>query len=431
MSGRRARRLRHTAALIALMVALAPTGCQLRSEPETITRLTWWVTYAEDSEAYAALEAIAQGYAASRENVEVELVAVPWESVAPRLVGTSQLALAQEANEGPDLWGPVPCQWAGAYARDSQSLPLATEQIEGTWLYADVALEACQVEGQLYGLPVLMDALALIYNPSLAPDPPSTFSELIALGETLGKGDPQRWALALPLLSEYHIYPFLDGYDGFLLRCEGGACDAAEIGLNSEGAVRGIQFLSDLYVRHGLFPEDMADRAVMHERALSLFLDGDAATMIEGAWVLPQLEDAGIDYRVAPLPALPETEDAPRSLTTAQALYLSAASVEQEQTLDLVAYVAGKERLAALQQALGTLPVRRDVLTEPALRGNAVVSTWYGIANRGVPLPNMPELDLMWYPWSLALEEAIPGLTPPQDALDTAVGQIRTYLGAE
>jgi maltose-binding protein MalE len=72
--------------------------------------------------------------------------------------------------------------------------------------------------------------------------------------------------------------------------------------------------------------------------------------------------------------------------------------------------------------------VRRDILRHPALSGDRDLRVWYECAVNGVLLPQVPELGYVWAPWARALDEAIPGLKPAQEALDQAVEQIRAYM---
>jgi arabinogalactan oligomer/maltooligosaccharide transport system substrate-binding protein len=408
---------------LVLLAALLSSACQWGAEPDPTLTLTWWITASEDDEAYAAFEAIAQAYAEQTEGVEVELVPVPWDGIAPRGIGLSQLDQAMESETGPDLWGPVPCKWTGSFVEKGQLAALDAAQLPAQIFYASVALQACTVDSKLYGLPVLMDSLALIYNRQLVPEPPASFAELVSLAKQLAGGESKKWVLALPLLSQYHIYPLLDGYGGYIFGQRDGAWDLRDIGLHSEGAVRGIRYLSNLYTREDLFPDALADRAVMYTQPIELFAAGQAATLIEGAWVLPQLEAGEIDYGVAPIPLLPGSEETPRSLTLVQAIYVNATSQHSQETLDLISYLAGEESTVSLQRALGTIPVRRDLLRAAALRSDSALRTWYELASAGVPLPNAPELDALWLPWGQALEVAIPGLTPADEALQAAVEQ--------
>lgn len=416
--------------LIALGAVLTafPAGCRLGSEPDSTIRLAWWITYAEESAEYAAFETIAQAYGEQTDNIVVDLVSVPWDDIAPRGVGATKLTMAQESGVGPDLWGPVPHSWTGSFALAEQALPLEAAHIPDRDQYVSTALAACRYEGQQYGLPVLMDALALIHNRELVPKPPNTFAELLTVAKELTDAEEDRWGLVFPLLSQYHVYPFIDGYGGYTLGCDAEGCDLADIGLDSEGAVRGTQLLSELYVSEGLFPQELTDRSVMDDHARRLFAEGRAAMLIDGPWALPEIREGGVDYGVASIPSLPDTDRVPRSLTLVDAMYVSAHSAHPQEALALLGHIASIESVTTLQRALGKAPVRRDILYTEAYRNDREVRAWRNEASRGVPLPNVPELGYVWLPWAQALDEAIPGYTPAQEALDRAVEQIKGYI---
>jgi arabinogalactan oligomer/maltooligosaccharide transport system substrate-binding protein len=322
----------------------------------------------------------------------------------------------------------VPHNWTGSLAAKGQALALEADQVQDAGQYMQAALQACQVDGQQYALPVLIDSVALIYNKALVPTLPASFEGLVSLAQELTDAQNDRWGLVLPLLSPYHVYPFIDGYGGYVFRCEGSACNLSDVGLNSEGAVRAVEYLSSLYRTKKLFPESLADRDVMEQEALRLFSEGKAAMLIDGSWALPEIRAHGIDYGVAPIPTLPGAQGPPRPFTVVQAVFASANTAHPGEAVDLLNYVAGPESALALYGALGKTPVRRDVLRSPDLRGDRTVQGWEEQVTIGVPLPGIAELDYVWTPWGRALDEAIPGLTPAQEALDRAVEEIKGTL---
>jgi maltose-binding protein MalE len=386
------------------------------------------VTYAPESTEYAAFEAIAEAFVGQREDLVVNVVPVPWDDIAPFGARITQLALAQQEGQGPDVWGPVPHNWTTSFASSGLARALETAQIDELSQYPDLALRACQVKGQQFGLPVLMDSVALIYNLEQVSEPPESFDALLSLARDLTDPERDRWGLAMPLLSQYHTYPFVDGYGGYLFACDAEECDVGDLGLNSEGAVRGIQYLSDMYVQGGLFPESLADRAVMHRYALQLFTEGRAAMLIDGPWVLHEVRSSEVAYGVALIPILPDATHAPRPLTVVQAVYASSSSAYPDETLALLNHIVGVDSAIAMQQVLLRTPVRRDVLRREPLRGDQEVRAWYDQALMGTLLPSVPELGYVWTPWGQALDRAIPGLMPVQDALDQAAEQIEGYL---
>jgi maltose-binding protein MalE len=457
-----ARLARQARTLFVIGLALAVSGCltgappipigpipmsrewRLRREPEQATHLTWWVTYASDSAEYLAFQTLAETYTEHTSTV-IDLVSVPWDDIAPR-GAASRLALALEAGRGPDLWGPVPSTWIGPYAAEGQVSALEPGQVKDIGQYAEIALLASRWAGKQYALPVLMDSIVLIYNRAMVPDPPKSFEELLEIAQVLTDTDAEaeRWGLALPLLSQYHVYPFMDGYGGYIFNCvtsvaEGQQCDPGDIGLNNAGSVRGIELLADLNLGHSEIaatrkrlgtplPEALSDRAVMHDSAVRLFAEGKAGMLLDGSWVLPQIEAAGIEYGVSAIPDLPEGIRSPRPLTLIDVLAASAGSAHPGEVIDFMNELAGPEAIVPMREALGKTPVRRDILRHPAFREERDLRVWYDCAANGVLLPQVPELGYVWAPWARALDEAIPGLKPAQEALDQAVEQIQGYM---
>jgi maltose-binding protein MalE len=418
--------------LLVLLLTGALASC-LGREPETVIRLTWWITYATDSDEYSAFEAIAAAFTEQTGTV-VELVSVPWDDIAPR--GTSsRLSLLFDEGDGPDLWGPVPHTWLEPYVSRDQALVLTPEQMRNYSQYDALALHASRLGGDQYALPLLMDSVALIYNRTLVPKPPTTFESLLEIAHEHTDPDSGRWGLVLPLLSPTHLYPFVDGYGGYIFACQVVAedhtsvgtyvCDPQDVGLNNEGAVRGLQLVSDLYVQEDLFPSALADSSQMVEQATQLFVSGQAAMLIDGPWVLPTLRETEIDFGVAALPPLPGASRAPRPLTVVYGLSANAHTEHPDQVLALMNHVAAPESIAALTGALNKAPARRDVARQSQLEH---ARDWRDQATAGVLLPPLPELDVVWSPWARALAEAVPGLRPAQEAMDEAVEQIQDTL---
>jgi maltose-binding protein MalE len=451
---------RQVSTIVVISLALAASGCltgapptdrrsvgigrewRLGREPEQAIHLTWWVAYASDSAGYLTFQTLAETYT-ERTGTVIDLVSVPWDDIAPR-GAASRLALALEAGQGPDLWGPVPSTWIGPYAAEGQVLALEPGQVRDVGQYADVALLASQWSGKQYALPVLMDSIVLIYNRAIVSDPPESFEELLEIAQSLTDAETERWGLVLPLLSQYHAYPFMDGYGGYIFNCEtsaseGQQCDLGDIGLNNGGSVRGIELLADLNLGHSEIaatrkrlgtplPEALSDRAVMHDSAVRLFAEGKAGMLLDGSWVLPQIEAAGIEYGVSAIPDLPDGVRSPRPLTLVDVLAASAGSAHPGEVIDFMNDLASPEAIVPMREALGRTPVRRDILRHPALREERDLRVWYDCAANGVLLPQVSELGYVWVPWARALDEAIPGLKPAQEALDQAVEQIRGYM---
>ena len=72
--------------------------------------------------------------------------------------------------------------------------------------FEQFAWDAMTVDGKTYGYPVAVEAVSLIYNKDLLPNPPKTFEEIAKIDEDLKKNGKRAimWAYDTP----YFSYPW-------------------------------------------------------------------------------------------------------------------------------------------------------------------------------------------------------------------------------
>ena len=84
-------------------------------------------------------------------------------------------------------------------------------------------------------------------------------------------------------------------------------------------------------------------------------------------------------------------------------------------------YLATFQAMSAYSTILTAAPARWDALESLA----DVELRNYGIAGaKGLPIPNLPEMDAVWSPWTDALVAILDGYRPAQDAFISAAEQI-------
>src|SRR3972149_8641041 len=93
-----------------------------------------------------------------------------------------QLAVAGPAGEGPDIIIGAHA-WLGQLVANGLVAPLDLGAKAGEFLPA--ALDAFAYEGQQYGLPYSTENIAFFCNPELVDPAPATWTEVMALAETL------------------------------------------------------------------------------------------------------------------------------------------------------------------------------------------------------------------------------------------------------
>ena len=155
----------------------------------------------------------------------------------------------------------------------------------------DFAWEAVTIDGQVYGYPVSVEAISLIYNKDLMPDgPAATFEEMLELDTKLqGEGKHAiLWAYETP----YFTYPLLSANGGYAFKKqEDGSYDVKDTGVNNAGSKQGVAFLAEM-IEKGHMP-----RGVDYGVAEAKFNKGEAAMTINGPWAWDNLSKSGTQLR--------------------------------------------------------------------------------------------------------------------------------------
>ncbi len=105
--------------------------------------------------------------------------------------------------------------------------------------------DAVRYNGKLIAYPIAVEALSLIYNKDLLPNPPKTWEEIPALDKELkAKG---KSALMFNLQEPYFTWPLIAADGGYAFKYENGKYDIKDVGgADNAGAKAGLTFLVDL-----------------------------------------------------------------------------------------------------------------------------------------------------------------------------------------
>ena len=161
----------------------------------------------------AALETTAARWNAEHGDQPIELVAVPYGAFADKITS------AIPGGNGPDLFI-YPQDRIGDWADSGVIEPIEF------WVddaradrFTEQALGAMAYKGSLWGLPMTVKSLVLYYRTDLAPEPPRTTDELIALEDKLR--DRHVFAVAYPNPDLYAHAVWLHGFGGWLFAHSG------------------------------------------------------------------------------------------------------------------------------------------------------------------------------------------------------------------
>ena len=280
----------------------------------------------------------------------------------------------------------------------------------------DKGWDAFTIGGRLWGYPIAFEAVCLLYNKALLPEPPQRFDQLPAIQRRLQATGKR--AILWEFAKVYFTYGLLAANGGYAFaRRDNGTYDADDIGVASPGAVQGLAVISEL-VESGLMP-----RSATYNDAESAMAAGQLAMMIGGAWSWNNLARAGVDLGVAPIPAVGDRPARP--FVGVLGAMINQASRKKDIAAEFIEHY--------LLQVDGLQLINDDKpIGVPAHKGfyrtladdPRIHATMMSVRD-GVLMPNNPEMGGFWGAMDTALENVAQGRQAPQRALETAAMRMR------
>lgn len=378
--------------------------------PEKPEKLVIW----EDTDRGVGLE---PAIASFEEEYGIE---VEYEELDMATEMRERLRLDGPAGTGPDVLT-IPHDQIGQLAIEGLIAPLDVDS-SVTDIYTEASIEAQTFNGELYGLPKSTETAVFIYNKDLMEKAPESFEELFKFSKEFA-GEEKYGFLAL-WDNFYFGNAIMAGYGGYVFASDGGTLDPQDLGLNNEGAIEGANYIQKWYQE--IFPSGIIGESGGSAKD-GLFQEGKVASMMDGPWAFKTLEDAGIDIGVAPLPKLPNGEY-PQTFVGVKGWHVSALSENKEWATKLVEWIANEENARIRFEETGEIPPVKALIEAPIIADNEKAAAVAIQSERGVPMPNIPEMSVVWEPMAQALQLIATGKSNPEDALDEAVEQIETQI---
>ena len=381
-----------TTALAALLASTATGALALEDGKITI----WMGANKGDVNLPAAVEAFTADL-----GVEVAI-----EVVDPGLTDKFQQAAA--TGDGPDI-----VLWAHDRFGEWAAGGLLSPVNPGSDFQAgilDSAWDAVSFDGKIWGYPVSVEAIGLVYNTDLIDTPPATFEELASMQMPEGVA-PILWDYN----NTYFTMPMLMANGGYAFQKVDGSFDGSMTGVNNEGAMIGGKTLRSLF-DDGVLPEGV-DYGIMD----SAMANGETAMVINGPWSWAGYQSAGRNIAVAPIPTV-NGQVSPAFLGVYSAA-INAASPNADLAVELLEnYMLSDEGLAAWN-ADGHLGALADKSAGAAQSDPKVAATIANAAS-GIPMPSNPEMGAFWSAMGPALGNITSGATSVEDALNDAAARI-------
>lgn len=183
--------------------------------------------------------------------------------------------------------------------------------------------------------------------------------------------------------TSYNAAAWIQGFGGYLIN------ENREPGLNLPQTVEAMEY-------HKQFVSYMpADGE--YNTVTTLFTEGKAASTIGGPWLVPGIKEAGIDLGIAPMPVLPNgTSLTPFSGVQGVHVLKHAAETKKEALAEVLKVLGSKETGVALANAASCAPANSKAYEDASVSEDQMIMALKTMANNIVPMPNIPEMDVMW-----------------------------------
>src|SRR3984893_10169175 len=280
--------------------------------------------------------------------------------------------------------------------------------------FIPMSWEAVTHKKQIWGYPISLEAISLIYNKKFVTgNPPAQLSDLTAFSKDLKAKSPHVIAIMWDYNTPYFSWPFLASAGAYSFKKTEGGYDLKDIGVDSPGALQGLQAIVDL-MKEGVMPKG-ATQAVMDQKMSS----GELAMMFNGPWDLANLRKSGIDFALAPIPGVGGNPGRP--FVGVQTAMLNRSTPNADLAVQfLEKYVCSVEGMKAMDAdaPLG-VPALKSLADEMAAK-NPLIKVTYENCLNGDVMPNIPQMGKFWSSMKAAFEIATNGGATPQVALQDA-----------
>ncbi|WP_372629308.1 maltose ABC transporter substrate-binding protein [Cohnella sp.] len=285
--------------------------------------------------------------------------------------------------------------------------------------HEDVAVVSASYNNRLYGYPIKVMTYAMFYNKDLIGEPPSTIEEVVEFASTFNDPDNNKYAFMFDAPFFYFSYPFIGSAGGYIFGNNG--TDPADIGLNNDGAVKGMEVFAGL--RKEILPISAGD--IASDIKTTLFSEGSVAMNVTGSWFIDTFRQAGVNFGVAPVPAIGGHDSV--TLSQVNSWYVSAYSKYPNAAKLFARFASNKSAQLLNYELTGAIPTHMEAARNPIIQDDEIASAFYKQFSASHPAPSIPEVTSIWVPMDAAMVEIWDGKDAKQ-VLDRAVQQIRDAI---
>ncbi|MER5445520.1 extracellular solute-binding protein [Streptomyces sp. NPDC002766] len=397
-------------ALVASL-ALAATACggsdsgsDKSSGPVTIT---WWDTSNATNEA-PTYKALVKEFEAANKDIKVKYVNVPFDQAQ------NKFDTAAGSKGAPDILRSE-VGWTPAFAKKGYFLPLdGTAALADKDKFQSSLITQAQYQGKTYGVPLVTDTLALVYNKALfkkagITEAPKTWDELKA--DAAKVQDKAKVDGYWGSTQAYYAQSFLYGEGTDTVDAS-----AKKITVNSPAAKKAYGTWLSLFSGKGLHKADTTADAYAHIQ--DAFVNGKVASIVQGPWEITNFYKGSAfkdksNLGIATVPAGSTGKAGAPTGGHNLSVYAGSDSAHQKAALKFVNFMTSAKSQTEIALKNSTLPTRADAYTSE-VKADPGIAGYQGVLSAAQPRPALPEYSSLWGP----LDTELPKIAGGKESLD-------------
>ena len=330
---------------------------------------------------------------------------------------TDSFPIAAQAGKGPDI-----VVWAhdkvGEWADGGLIAPVEVSD-EYTNKFFPKAWQAVRHQDKVWGCPIALETVTLIYNKKLLDGPPPTqLSQLPAIDRNIKRKHPGVITVLWDPRSAYYSWGILASGGGYVFGRKGNEYDFRNIGIATPGVVAALSKIISL-IQSGILPKSCS-----YSDTEDLMGQGKLAMMISGPWAWSNLYQKGIDFGLSQIPGV--DGNVGRPFVGVSVAYLNRSSPNQDLAKEfLEQYLLTDDGLAAMDNAKPIGVPALVSMYQKLAQNNPRLRELKATVDYGQVMPNIPQMGRFFSALGAALQLAADGRLSPRSALLEAAANMR------
>jgi len=342
-------------------------AAMLAAMPATAGELSFWHAYAGQQDKVDFINFALDSFAKAHPDIKLDVVAAEQSSYK------TKLNTAMASGNPPDVFYTLPGGFLGAFVDGGQMYALDDDLAKDGWgaSFLESALAQTSKDGHAYAVPVDVDSAVFWYDKALFAEKgwevPKTYAELLALAEKI-KADG-----LIPLsLGNKDSWPATFWFQYLEMRLKGSGAITAFVNKAADAtimpeATAAFEHIAELSSK-GYFP--VGFNGMSDQEANMLFLNGQAAMLLNGTWQIGASSDAPEGFELGSFP-FPSVEGGKGDQSdvlagVAAAFGISEKAQNKADAVTLLKFLTSPEVMTKYVELRKTMVTVKDATTEAA-----------------------------------------------------------------